>query len=134
MAKGAKYAQGNSIISKAYKDGVEFIVAQTTDDLQYLKSMNAKALYGGGEGSKGSILITKNASRSHILEEAIHHEQRMQYGDDFFYANRDALEIEAQKRLLKIGTNEGWSKIELKEIENALETWKKALNSSKNKR
>jgi len=129
--KGLKYSEGNSIVSKAWKDGVEIIIAQTDDELRYLSNMNAKALYGGGKGSQGTILITKDAPRSHILEEAIHHEQRIKYGDNYFYSNRNKLEVEAQDKLLKIGKKEGWSKKEINEIEKAKSFWQKALRSEK---
>jgi hypothetical protein len=85
--------EGNQIIKKALKDGVKIIVAKTPDDLAYLKSMDSKALYMGGEGKSGSILLTQDAKRSHILEEAIHHQQRMTYGDKYFYSHQAKLEV-----------------------------------------
>jgi len=84
----------------------------------------------GGQGTEGSILITSSATRSHILEEAIHHEQRMIYGDDYFYGNRNKLEVEAQDRLLEIGKKEGWSISEMDEIRAAKTKWE---NASKKK-
>jgi len=122
--------EGNQIIRRALNDNVKIIVATTPEDLAYLKSMDSKALYMGGQGTEGSILITSSATRSHILEEAIHHEQRMIYGDDYFYGNRNKLEVEAQDRLLEIGKKEGWSISEMDEIRAAKTKWE---NASKKK-
>lgn len=117
--------EGNKIISNALKGGVKIIVAKSVDDLQYLEAMGAKALYMGGEGTKGSILVSENASRIQILEEAIHHEQRMQFGDKFFYDNVSKLEVAAQSKLLLIGKKEGWKASDIKDIEKAKSTWQK---------
>lgn len=124
--------EGNQIIRQAIKDEVKFVIAQT-DELAYLKARNAKAAYIGGEGKDGTILITSSATRSHILEEAIHHEQRLLYGDDYFYSNRNLLEIQAQDKLLEIGQREGWSKSEIEEIQNARKTYVQALKNEKKK-
>lgn len=125
-------AEGNAIISRASKDGVKVIVAETADDLAYLKAMESKALYMGGEGKGGSILITNDAPRSHLLEEAIHHEQRMLHGDEYFFSNQAKLEVEAQDKLFKIGKKEGWAKSELNEISRAKATWQSKLKEQTN--
>jgi RHS repeat-associated protein len=123
--------EGNKILSNAIKDGVQVVVAKSADDLKYLKSMGAQALYMGGEGTKGSILVAEGASRATILEEAIHHAQRLKYGDKYFYSNVAKLEVEAQNQLLKIGTKEGWKAAELSEITKAKSTWEKVLSGKK---
>ena len=115
--------EGNQIIRKTISDGVKIIVAQTPDDLMYLKKMNAKAAYMAGEGTTGSILIKTDATRSHILEEAIHHQQRMLYGNKFVDANKYEMEIQAQNTLLEIGRKENWSKDEMTEIKKAKNYW-----------
>jgi len=120
-------AEGNALISKATKDGVKVIVAETSDDIAYLKAMQSQALYMGGEGNSGSILVMRNAPRSHVLEEVIHHNQRKVFGDDYFQNNIAKLEVEAQDQLLQIGKKEGWSTSELDEIQRAKNTWTQKL-------
>jgi RHS repeat-associated protein len=134
ISKGVSFVnlyEGEKIVRSTIDDGVKIIVANSKDDRAYLKSMNAQALYMGGEGSGGSIIITSDATRSHILEEAIHHQQRMEHGDKYFYSHRNELEVEAQNKLLRIGKNEGWSEREMQEIQRAKGTWQKALKSEK---
>ena len=122
--------EGNKIIQNTLKDGVQIVVAKSADDLKYLDEMGAKALYMGGEGTKGSILVSEDASRAQILEEAIHHSQRLKYGDEYFYNNVSKLEVEAQEELLRIGKKEGWKASEIKKIEKAKATWQKKLSNS----
>jgi RHS repeat-associated protein len=124
-------SEGNKILSNAVKDGVQVVVAKSADDLKYLKSMGAQAAYMGGEGTKGSILVAEGASRATILEEAIHHTQRLKYGDKYFYSNVAKLEVEAQNQLLKIGAKEGWKAAELSEITRAKGVWEKVLSGKK---
>ena len=123
--------EGNKILGNAIKDGLQVVIAKSADDLKYLKSMGAQALYMGGEGTKGLILVAEGASRATILEEAIHHGQRLKYGDKFFFSNVAKLEVEAQKQLLKIGTKEGWKASELSEIGRAKDKWQKVLSGKK---
>jgi len=87
----------------------------------------------GGDGQGGSILITSKATRSHILEEAIHHQQRLLYGDKYFYANRNLLEVQAQDKLLEIGRKEGWSQAEMEAIQKARNKWAEALKKEQNR-
>ena len=84
-----------------------------------------------GEGKGGSILIKSNATRSHILEEAIHHEQRILFGDEYVQKNRIQMEIDAQDKLLRIGKNEGWSQAEMDEIGKAKSKWEEELKKNK---
>ena len=130
----AAFSEGNSFIKSAVKDGVKVMQATSADDIAYLKSMNSKALYMGAEGSQGYILTTSAASRVEILEEAIHHSQRIYFGDDIFYSNRNLLEFSAQEKLLEIGAREGWSKAEMNAIRKAKRTWAKEYLKEKSKK
>jgi hypothetical protein len=126
--KIAAYHEGNAIISNASKTGYKPIIAQTADDLAYLESMNAEALYM----TDGSALFAK-PSRAAIMEEAIHHNQMKTAGEAKFTANREFYEIEAQNKLLEIGKKEGWSKDVMDQLGRAKEHWQKAYDN-KNKK
>jgi len=129
IAKGASYMalyEGNSIINKAIEDGVRIIEATHPDDVNYLKARGAQATYMADQEG-GLILLQPNAPRSHLLEEAIHHEQVMQKGNEYFSAHVNEMEIGAQDKLLRIGAKEGWSKKELDEIRGAKAAYERAL-------
>jgi hypothetical protein len=105
------------------KDGLEIIIAKTPEDFEYLKIMNAKALYMEMGAGKGSMLISPNISRAEVVEEIIHHYQQTRHGVEYFKANRNLLEIEAQKELIEYGKMHNWTVEELNEIKSALDYW-----------
>ncbi len=109
--------EGNQIIQRSLRDGVKIVIADA-EQTAILNARNAKATYRIGEGTTGEIIVRRDATRAEILEEAIHHEQRMIYGDDIFSdpAITNKLEIEAKDRLLTIGQKEGWTEAEIQKI------------------
>ncbi|HNP24986.1 MAG TPA: RHS repeat-associated core domain-containing protein [Panacibacter sp.] len=131
------FDEGNAILQKAQNDGVRIIVAQTSDDLKYLESMGMKASYmEGTDNQPASILVTKNAGRADLLEEAIHHQQTLQYGGEYVQIpiNKATLEIEAQDKLLTIGGKEGWSESEMNSIKSAKVKWENHLKELQKKK
>jgi RHS repeat-associated protein len=136
VSKGVSYMalyEGNYIINSALQDGMKIVIAGP-DELKYMEAANAKALYLGGEGKEAIVVIQADAPRSHILEEAIHHQQRLTYGDDYVRAHSAELEVQAQDELIRIGEKEKWSKEELDEIKGARNTWQKAVDAEKKKK
>jgi hypothetical protein len=129
-ASTAAFAEGDAIIANAARDGVKTIFVESADDIAYMKFMNAEALYSGGVGKDGAITIFEDAHRSVLLEEAIHHQQRVVNGDQYFYTHRTELEIEAQETLLRIGEKEKWSGTIIQEIKDAKAAWSKQLSES----
>lgn len=128
----AKSYEGNQLIWNALDDGVAMRFAQSADDIRYMKSMNSKALYGVDMNNpNGVITLQKGFGRADILEEAIHHQQRKMYGDDYFQENVNLLEVQAQDRLLEIGKRENWSKTEIDKIRGAKAMWEQKLKRQK---
>jgi RHS repeat-associated protein len=110
-------------LTKGNELGIQ--IARSEDDIRYLDYMNAEAAYF--KADKPFMLIREGADRPTILEELIHHNQQLKYGEKYFYANRDKLEVEAQNILLEVGTKEGWSKKQLDRIQSAKDTWLKKV-------
>jgi RHS repeat-associated protein len=106
-------------------DDVSIIVAKSGDDLRYLNSMGADAVYMGGQGNTGTIILREGSSKSALVEEAIHHGQRMKHGSKYFYNNRTSLEIEAQDMLINIAKKEKWGANEISRLEAAKAAWVK---------
>jgi hypothetical protein len=77
------------------------------------------------------MLVREGASRATILEEMIHHNQKVTYGEDYFVRNNVALEIEAQDILLGVGKKEGWSSAEMDRISHAKKAWQAKEKKSK---
>jgi hypothetical protein len=117
-----RYSLGNKYLRQIKADNIKVVVANTADDVNYLKSMGAKALYMPAENNTGYILLSKN-SRIQLIEEAIHHSQRKTYGIEFAARNTARLECEAQDILYKIATREKWSINERLEILKAHTEW-----------
>jgi len=86
------------------------------------------------EEGKGLMIFRENISRPAYLEEIIHHNQKLKYGEEYFLKNRNLLEIEAQDELLKMGKEEKWSQSAIDEIQKAKQTWQKKLDEETNSR
>lgn len=80
------------------------------------------------------MIFRENISRPAYLEEIIHHNQKLKYGEEYFLKNRNLLEIEAQDELLKMGKEEKWSQSAIDEIQKAKQTWQKKLDEETNSR
>jgi RHS repeat-associated protein len=106
-------------------------VAKTADDIAYLDKRGAEAIYMSTGETSGFMLIREGASRMTVLEESIHHLQKVKYGEKYFLQNNVKLEIEAQNELLEIGKSEGWSASEMDRINRAKATWESKLPKKK---
>ena len=80
----------------------------------------------------GIIILRENVGRPALVEEVLHHNQKMLYGEEYFLRNRNALEVEAQIELLEIGEAEGWSTAEMDRIREAKIEWENKLKSESN--
>jgi RHS repeat-associated protein len=98
------------------------VIAKNADDLRYLEAQGAEAVYFS-QGADGFMMIRQGASRATVLEEIIHHNQKLKHGERFFFDNQVKLEIEAQDILLEIGAREKWSTQEIQRIKAAKEAW-----------
>ena len=124
-----KFATSKDLINNL-GDEVAVIVAKAGDDLKYLDYMGADAVYISGKGTKGTILMREDSPYSALVEEALHHAQRMKYGDEYFFANRNVLEVQAQDILISIARNEGWGASEIIRLQAARESWMKLMNNA----
>ncbi len=92
----------------------------------------ARAAYWAKEGGAGTLFFGMFPTRLEVIEELIHHGQRLRLGfpspsgikGRFLRAQ---LEIEAQHTLLKIIERKGWSRRERELIEGHLEFWMEEL-------
>ncbi|MEO0686757.1 MAG: hypothetical protein AAFY76_17375, partial [Cyanobacteria bacterium J06649_11] len=112
-------------------DDVSIVIAKGGDDLAYLDYMGAEAVYITGQGSKATIMVREGAPRSALIEEALHHTQRVKHGEEYFLANRSAFEVEAQDMLIDLAKKENWGASEVSRLEAAKESWIKLLNEGK---
>lgn len=121
MSKLARQMTKNS-------SSIDIVVATKASDIKYLDEyLQAEASYMKTEKG-GSILIREGADRPTILEEIIHHNQTVNYGEDFVARNRIQIEIEAQDILLEVGKIEKWTPEQMDRIRRAKEVW---MNESK---
>lgn len=134
-----KYVKNYFSLSKAVsplakeltaESSVSVQVAKSADDIGYLKARDAEAAYFMGEGNSGFMLIREGADRPTILEEVIHHNQRLKYGERYMSQNAVQIEIEAQNILLEVGKQEKWAPEQMDRIRRAKDVW---TNKSKSK-
>jgi len=78
------------------------------------------------------LQVASNATRMAILEEAVHYQQYLKYGEEFMSSRIGQLsaEVEAQNTLLRIGEKENWTKKEMNSIRNAKIKWEKELKKA----
>jgi len=126
--------EGNSIIQNALKSGGRLVVVEG-DELRLMKVMGKQAGIRWLGNGVADIQIPKDASRAMIIEEAIHYQQYVKYGEDYMSSKIGQLksEVEAQETLLRIGKKEKWSAEEMNEIKGAKATWEKALKKEQAK-
>jgi len=96
---------------------------QGEDAARYLKSSNARAAYMETGDAEGILILGENPTVQEIVEEVIHHQQNVQYGQEYFLKNRSQLEVQAQDELLKIGKKLKWPESEMEEIRTAKKYW-----------
>ena len=106
-------------------------VGKVGDDIvRYLDAQGAEAAFMVNENGAGTIILREGASEAAIVEELIHFQQYQLHGEQYFLANRAALEVAAQDELLAIGKEAGWGAEELARIQRAKEAWIKMIKNS----
>lgn len=105
------------------KQGVKVIAATSGDDLRFLLSFNAEASYKNGY----LMHIGSTPSASAFFEEIIHRTQEKKYGvlDETDFVERDAREIEANRKLLQYGKLYGFDSVDFEDVANNLSAWEK---------
>jgi RHS repeat-associated core domain len=109
--------EGNMIIKRAIEGGARIVIA-TGDEALLMRALNKQAGIRWIGNGVADIQISKGASRAAILEEAIHYEQYLKYGEEYMHeiSNMHKMEIEAKDRLLEIGKKEKWPTAEMDQI------------------
>jgi len=107
------------------------MISQDANTVKYLDHIGAEAAYmtSGPNGEPAVIMLRPNASEQAIVEELIHHNQRIKHGEEYFLRNRNQLEVEAQDKLLQIGKEKNWTKEQMDEIGRAREQWQNKLDN-----
>jgi hypothetical protein len=130
VEKGDKVEPFNSqklakIRANLEQEGITFVVGEEGERLSH--ALGAEAVYIPEPGGPGIIVLSKNPSRSAVIEELIHlgQHRRSNWGDVSYLIPR--LEVEAQHKLLKIGQRKGWSLEEIERIQRALKIWEDEL-------
>lgn len=128
LGPAASY-EGNQIIRNAINRGVTFRIIEEAEEIRYFQTNKLQGNYGMSNNPMGTISLMKGFQRVDVMEEAIHFQQRMQFGDDFYgnSANKAFLELDAQNQLLRIGTNENWTKEVMDRIRSDKSYWEKQI-------
>jgi hypothetical protein len=69
-------------------------------------------------------MLRQNPSRAAVIEELLHlgQHRKTKFSSNFI-TNKFANEIAAQQKMLALGRKHNWTKIEMDELEDALEYW-----------
>lgn len=109
--------EGNQIIRNGINGGARVSIIQG-EEAALMTSLNKQAGIRWLGAGKADIQITANASRATIMEEFIHYDQYLKYGEEFMHDinNLHKIEIEAKNKLLEIGKKENWTSSEIDKI------------------
>jgi len=130
-ASSMEACEGNKIIGNALSGGARLVIVEG-EEMRLMKAMGKEAGVRWMGNGVADLQVAKGASRMAIMEEAIHYQQYMKYGEDYMSSKIGQLssEVEAQETLLRIGTKENWSDGEMNKIRKAKTTWENKLNKA----
>ncbi len=111
------------------KDGVK--VWRGDDAEEFLKQNGATAMYLPGEGgAPGTLVFSKNASRTAVIEELKHLGEHRKLGwKQLSSSEMINIEVKAQDELLKYAEKNNWTKQEIDQIKSNKEYWEQTKKS-----